>query len=103
MKKQIEDAINETKGKFFVIRFTKKDGSDRLMVCRVGVKGYKDEKGERKELTGKGMSWKPSSRGMRVVWDLQKKEYRLVNLNTAYYFKCGSELVGGKLRAGSPS
>ena len=100
MKDEIENAMNETKGKFFVVKFLKKDGSDRIMVGRVGVKGYTAESGERKEVKGTGMRWNPSSREMRVVWDLQKKEYRLVNLRTAYYFKCGSTVIGGSKTTG---
>ena len=100
MKTDIENAMNETKGKFFVVKFTKKDGSDRVMVGRVGVKGYSTESGERKEVTGKGMRWTPASREMRVVWDLQKKEYRLVNLRTAYYFKCGPVVLDSSKTTG---
>lgn len=93
MKEEISEAINNTKGRFFVIKFTKKDGTERTMVCRTGVRAYTTADGERKELTGKGMSWNPNEREMRVVWDIQKKAYRLVNLRTTHYFKCGDTVV----------
>ena len=70
----IEEAIKTIKsGRFFSAEFTKKDGSQRRIVGRVGVKKY---------LTGRGMSWNPSNKGYIPVYDLEKSEYRMLNTKT---------------------
>lgn len=71
--------LKSTNGKFFVVTFVKKDGSIRKMVCRFGVtKGVK----------GTGHALKEDSNIVRV-YDIQKKEFRSINLETLLTFKCG--------------
>jgi len=60
-------------GKIFTVVFQKKDGTVRALNGRLGVT---------KGLTGKGMSWKPKSKGLLPVYDMQKRAYRMVNFNT---------------------
>lgn len=74
------DLIRTAGGKIFRIDFVKKDGSDRKMICRTGVKRH---------VTGAGMSWDPEARGYVVVFDCQKRQYRMVNAGTVRYFQCG--------------
>lgn len=70
----IETAISLIKsGKFFSAEFIKKDGTKRRILARHGVRKY---------VKGAGMSWSPSERGYISVYDLQKKEYRLINTKT---------------------
>lgn len=70
----IETAISLIKsGKFFTAEFTKKDGTSRRIHARSGVRKY---------VKGTGMAWSPSDRGYLSVYDLQKKEYRLINTQT---------------------
>jgi hypothetical protein len=70
----IDKAIELMKsGRFFSAEFVKKDGSTRKILARTGVKKY---------VTGKGMAWSPSERGYVSVYDVQKKEYRLINTKT---------------------
>ena len=70
----IDKAIELMKsGRFFSAEFVKKDGSTRKILARTGVKKY---------VTGKGMAWSPSERGYVGVYDVQKKEYRLINTKT---------------------
>jgi len=65
-------------GKIFSVTFQKKNGEIRNMNARLGVT---------KGLTGKGMAWKPTSKGMLPVYDVQKREYRMVNFNTLLSIK----------------
>jgi len=58
-------------GRIFFVEFTKKDGSTRRMTCRRNV---------REGLTGKGMSYRPLGKGLLSVYDMDKQEYRMVNL-----------------------
>ena len=79
-RSRVLDLVRDAGGKIFRIDFVKKDGSDRRMICRTGVK---------KHVTGRGMSWDPEERGYVVVFDLQKRQYRMVNTGTVRYFQCG--------------
>lgn len=64
----IDQASN---GKIFFVEFTKKDGSTRRMTARRGVaKGVK----------GTGMAYRPLSKGMLTVYDMDKAGFRLINL-----------------------
>ena len=65
--------IQKANGKFFSVIFEKKDGTLRKMVCRTGVK---------KHLKGGELKHNPAELGHLVVFDVQKKEYRTLNLNT---------------------
>jgi hypothetical protein len=71
------DAI--TKGKIFKVQFIKKNGDLRDMVCRLNVK---------KGVKGKGSSTAHIERLM-TVFDMQKGQFRCVDLNTVKHFKCG--------------
>lgn len=64
--------------KFFSVRFRKKNGEMREMVCRLGVT---------KDVTGTGMSYDPSDYRLLCVRDVQKKAYRMVNLDTLEWIK----------------
>ncbi len=67
------ELINKSKGQIFTATFTKRDNSTRVMNCRLGVQ---------KGITGKGMAFEPAVRGLKPVYDMQKKDWRMVNLET---------------------
>lgn len=69
----LEHIIKGTRGKFFSATFIKKDGTLRKMTARLGVK---------KNLTGAGLKFNPSERSLVVVYEMSKKSYRMINLNT---------------------
>ena len=73
--------IKTTKGRIFRAVFIKKDGTERTMVARTGV---------RKGVNGAGMSYNPESMGLIPVYDMQKKAWRMVNSRTMKSLKCGS-------------
>lgn len=61
--------------KFFSAEFIKSDGTIRYIRARAGVKkGLKTN--------AKPRSYDPSELGYATVWDLQEKNYRLINLQT---------------------
>jgi hypothetical protein len=68
--------IELLKGQFFTVEFTKKDGTKRIMNCRTGVKKYLANNGKTIKIT------KPIDNGILRVFDLQKNEYRSINLDT---------------------
>lgn len=67
--------IESTKGKFFTVFFTKKDGSERRLTGRTGVK--KGVKG----IVGRVDSANDTN-SYKKVWDSAKMEFRMVNLAT---------------------
>lgn len=72
-KAKAKDLINGSKGKFFSVAFTKKNGDLRNMNCRKGVT---------KHLKGGELAFNPNAKGLVVVFDAQKKAYRMININT---------------------
>ena len=68
--------IEYLNGQFFTVEFTKKDGTKRIMNCRTGVKKYLSNNGKKIQIT------KPIDNGILRVFDLQKNEYRSINLDT---------------------
>jgi len=80
----LEDAKNllkDTKGKFFTVTFIKKDGTERVMNARLGVKVY---------LKGGTLAYDAESKGLLPVYDMKAKDYRMINLNTITHIKIGN-------------
>jgi hypothetical protein len=73
-------------GKFFSCKFVKQNGEVRLLRGRTGVRTFKDKNGECQTIKGVGMKYKPKDMGYRVVLDIVKKEYRMVNTITLIEF-----------------
>jgi hypothetical protein len=74
----MREQILATNGRFFSVSFIKKDGSERKMTARLGVK---------KDIKGVGLKFNPSERNLIVVFDIHKKAYRMINLSTILTFK----------------
>lgn len=79
---ELREAINETKGKFFSVEFTKKDGSYRKMLCRTGVK---------KHLKGGELPYDPIEKMLLPVYDVQKQAYRTIPLNRVHAIKLANQ------------
>lgn len=80
---KLHDFLNQTNGKIFTATFMKKDGSMRDLNCRKGVHQFL--KG------GANLAIKPSN-GLVVVYDMQKRDYRSLNLDTVQRVKFKGEL-----------
>lgn len=65
--------IRKSNGHIFSCIFVKKDNTLRKMVARLGV---------RKGVSGEGMSWNPLDRDMIPAYDMQKRDWRMINLNS---------------------
>ena len=74
--------MKSSKGQFFHVGFVKKDGSNREMTCRLGVtKGVK----------GIGLAFDPFSKLLLTVFDVAKKEFRMVNLKTVHTLRINKQ------------
>lgn len=81
-KADAKTLIKATKGKFFTVTFTKKDGTTRVMNARLGVKAY---------LKGGELPYNPEPKGLIPVYDMGKQEYRMINTNTITNIKIGNK------------
>lgn len=73
--------LEKTNGKIFTVHFRKTDGTVRKMNCRLGVKVH---------LKG-GKSSVENYNKYIVVYDMQTKGYRTVNLETLIEAKIGGK------------
>ena len=78
---EAKQMIKDTKGKFFTVTFTKKDGTTRVMNARLGVKAY---------LKGGELPYDSEAKGLIPVYDVKTKDYRMVNINSITYLKIGN-------------
>ena len=77
MKKiTLQEAVSEifkSKGKIFYVEFVKRTTNElRRMTCRLGVKSY---------LHGGTLKFSPKERNLLVVFDMDKRDYRMINLS----------------------
>jgi hypothetical protein len=72
-KQEAAQVIKNSKGKYFTVSFTKKDGTNRIMNARLGVKVY---------LKGGTLPYNPDEKGLIPVFDAKVKKYRMININT---------------------
>jgi hypothetical protein len=82
-REQLKYILKNSKGKIMTIAYRKKDGTLRTINTRTGVK---------KDITGKGLTYNPDEYGYVILWDLNKKAYRTVNLDTVTTLKGGGEI-----------
>lgn len=75
-KSKAKALIEETKGKFFTVRFVKKDATIRTMNCRLGVKKHLHN----------GTS-KVDQNDFVTVYDMVAGGYRNINLSTVQSIK----------------
>ncbi len=77
-RKIIED---EFSGKFFTVTFVKRtNGETRVLNCRTGV---------RKNLLSNELRFNPTERGLKNVYDVQKRAYRFIALENIKRIKMG--------------
>ena len=73
-KTTAKELIKGSKGKIFSTTFLKKDNTIRTLTSRTG-KQYKSK-------TGKAAPYKPEEFNMMPLYDMRKKAFRMLNLNT---------------------
>jgi len=71
---QAKELIQQTNGQIFSSTFIKKDNTIRTLTARTG-KRYKSK-------TGKEAPYKASNYNLLTVYDMRKKDFRMLNFNT---------------------
>lgn len=80
-KLEAAQKIRETKGRMFTVTFIKKsNGQKRTMNARLGVKAY---------LRGGVLPYDPNTKGVIPVYDIQAKDYRMINIQGIVNLKTG--------------
>jgi len=82
-KQIIFDTININSGQIFGVQFVKKDGSTRDMVARLGVT---------KHLKGGVKKYNPEDYNLITAFDMQKKEYRSISVDTLTQLKVDGQI-----------
>lgn len=82
-----KNMIKSTKGKFFTVWFTKKDGTLRMMNARLGIKMY---------LKGGELPYNPEEKGLIPCYDMQIHGYRMINWTTIQKLKIGNRTYNVK-------
>ena len=72
-RNKAKELIKQSKGKIFSTTFVKKDNTIRTLTSRTG-KQYTP--------TGKKAPYKPSDYNLLPLYDMKKKAFRMLNLNT---------------------
>ena len=81
-KAKVDQLLTKNAGRIFGVTFVKKDGTTRKMTCRGGVRKY---------TKGGSLKFNPKSYDLRVVFDLDKMQYRMVPIDRVIELR-----VGGK-------
>ena len=79
---EFKEMVND--GKIFSVVFTKKDGTIRKMVARLGV---------RKHLKGGELKYDAAAHNLLPVFDMEKEEYRMINVSTIQEIKVGGTKI----------
>jgi hypothetical protein len=74
-KEKAKELINESNGRIFSSVFIKKDGTHRLMNARTKVTKHLKK-------DAKPRPYEPSKYNLICVYDMQSKNYRMINVNT---------------------
>lgn len=80
---EARQVIRSAKGRIFSATFVKKNGEVRVMTARTGVK---------KHLKGTGMKYNPEERNLISVFDMNKRQYRTINIGTLLNVKIAGVL-----------
>ena len=86
---RLQKEIDSSKGRFFSVTFTKKNGETRRMVCRTGVT---------KGLNGGILKYDARARKNAIVWDVKVKGYRTIPLKRLIDMRInGTEFINSLL------
>ena len=79
----LEQIVEQAGNSIFTATFVKKNGDVRVMNCRLNVK---------KHLKGGELKYDAKARNLLPVFDMQKKEYRMINISTLTKLKINGQV-----------
>ena len=85
VSKELASIVASSNGRFVSVTFIKKDGTQRTMLCRLGVTKYL-----------KGGTSKLDADKYLTVFDVKKEEYRAINKETILSVKLAGNIYIGE-------
>ena len=79
---QLRSTINSTHSRMFVVRFTKQDGTTRVMYAKTGVKRHLSKNPNKRKVSN-------INPNIVRVYDCESKSYKSFKLETVREFRCG--------------
>ena len=83
---QLRSTIASTHSRMFVVRFTKQDGSTRVMYAKTGIKRYISKKSNKRKVIN-------TNPNLIRVYDCESKSYKSFKLESVTEFKCGQVIL----------
>lgn len=83
---QLRSTIASTHSRMFVVRFTKQDGSTRVMYAKTGVKRHLSKNPNKRKVSN-------TNPNIVRVYDCESKSYKSFKLETVSEFKCGKVIL----------
>lgn len=78
---QLRSTITSTHSRMFVVRFTKQDGSTRVMYAKTGIKRYISKKHNKRKVSN-------VNNDIMRVFDCESKSYKSFKLSSVIEFSC---------------
>ena len=72
---------------FFSVKFVKKNGEVREMLCKLSPQNWKGKPTH----NGNGLTWNPTDKGYLQVWDVINEGWRMVNFQTIQKIRFGRQ------------
>ena len=83
---QLRSTIASTNSRMFVVRFTKQDGSTRVMYCKTGIKRYLSKRPDKRVLQN-------TNPNIVRVFDMESKSYKSFKLDSVFEFRSGRVIL----------
>ena len=83
---QLRSTIASTHSRMFVVRFTKQDGSERVMYAKTGIKRYISKKPNKRKVSN-------INPNLVRVYDCESKSYKSFKLESVTEFKCNKVVL----------
>lgn len=83
---QLRSTVASTNSRMFVVRFTKQDGTERVMYAKTGVKRYISKKPNKRKVSN-------TNPNLVRVYDCESKSYKSFKLETVVDFRCGRVIL----------
>lgn len=83
---QLRYTIDSTNSRMFVVRFTKQDGSTRVMYAKTGIKRYLSKNPNKRKICN-------TNQNLVRVYDCESKSYKSFKLESVTEFKCGQVIL----------
>jgi hypothetical protein len=78
---QLRSTIASTHSRMFVVRFTKQDGTERIMYAKTGVKRFLSKKVNKRKV-------QRTNKDVVCVFDMESKSYKSFRLSSVTEFRC---------------